>query len=449
MVSADNLNLDVLEHIFSFLSGNDLPSVALVSKSFLAAVIPRLYSSILYRVRQEKGYNTGDVMSPFAAIVAHPDLAVHVRNIEIRAVPTIKSRLNPIFAKECCETIHMAKNLASFRCTVPGILPLFLPFLEEKERLETLLVHANLKTDTAKMLAKLNRLQRLTLEFATWNVVDLLPSWSQNLSQTLTTLTLFMINELHEHVLESTLKELPSLQGLHVVGCPKIDHVVTMKQVVHTPLLQSLSLTTSESTRALDLPPPPLHHLRHLALDTRYNQSPSPSPTILASLLTHIKTSFPSLQSFTLKLPERKVVIGEAFITQLVEQFGSSLRRLAFLDCGISLESLTELCSACHNLETLEISIPTKDLLLFSASIAHCKKLHTLVDAHNHVEHSTRKSFTSIDIGNLLVRCPSLRTIETSHRIWTGRVESAGDVTVKLERRLSHTHKELWFMPRE
>lgn len=86
----------------------------------------------------------------------------------------------------------MAKNLASFRCTVPGILPLFLPFLEEKERLETLLVHANLKTDTAKMLAKLNRLQRLTLEFATWNVVDLLPSWSQNLSQTLTTLSLFV-----------------------------------------------------------------------------------------------------------------------------------------------------------------------------------------------------------------------------------------------------------------
>lgn len=189
-----------------------------------------------------------------------------------------------------------------------------------------------------------------------------------------------MINELHEHVLESTLKELPGLQGLHIIGCPKIDHVVTMKQIVHTPLLQSLSLTSSvswwiheipqidcvfsqESTRALDLPPPPLHHLRHLALDTRYNQSPSPSPTILASLLTHIKSSSPSLQSFTLKLPERKVVIGEAFITQLVEQFGASLRRLAFLDCGISLESLTELCSACLNLETLEISIPTKDLV--------------------------------------------------------------------------------------
>ena len=33
MVSPDNLNLDVLELIFSFLSGNDLPSVASVSSS--------------------------------------------------------------------------------------------------------------------------------------------------------------------------------------------------------------------------------------------------------------------------------------------------------------------------------------------------------------------------------------------------------------------------------
>jgi hypothetical protein len=58
MVSADNLNLDVLELIFCFLSGNDLPSVALVSRSFLAGVIPRLYDSISYRIRQMKGYDS-------------------------------------------------------------------------------------------------------------------------------------------------------------------------------------------------------------------------------------------------------------------------------------------------------------------------------------------------------------------------------------------------------
>lgn len=68
MVSADNLNLDVLELIFAFISGNDLPSVASVSRSFLAGVTPRLYRTISYRLRQGKGY---DVVSCCAATTAY------------------------------------------------------------------------------------------------------------------------------------------------------------------------------------------------------------------------------------------------------------------------------------------------------------------------------------------------------------------------------------------
>jgi len=46
MVSAQNLNLDVLELVFAHLAtGNDLASVALVSRSFLAGVIPKLYET--------------------------------------------------------------------------------------------------------------------------------------------------------------------------------------------------------------------------------------------------------------------------------------------------------------------------------------------------------------------------------------------------------------------
>lgn len=56
MVAADNLNLDVLELIFAYLSGNDLVAVALVSRSFFAGVIPRLYRTILFRLSQAKRY---------------------------------------------------------------------------------------------------------------------------------------------------------------------------------------------------------------------------------------------------------------------------------------------------------------------------------------------------------------------------------------------------------
>lgn len=62
MVSADNLNLDCLELIFQFLSGNDLASVALVSKSFLAGVVPRLYRSLFFHTGNAKRYPTVRVL---------------------------------------------------------------------------------------------------------------------------------------------------------------------------------------------------------------------------------------------------------------------------------------------------------------------------------------------------------------------------------------------------
>jgi hypothetical protein len=98
MVNAQNLNLDVLELVFAHLAtGNDLASVALVSRSFLAGVIPRLYETLLFRLSQAKRYPSVSsrlirlpqvaltlsqkVTAPFAAILKHPGLAKHVRNI--------------------------------------------------------------------------------------------------------------------------------------------------------------------------------------------------------------------------------------------------------------------------------------------------------------------------------------------------------------------------------
>ena len=56
MVSADNLNYDVLGFIFSHITGNDLVSVSLVSRSFLRAVIPLLYSTLTFTHAQAKRY---------------------------------------------------------------------------------------------------------------------------------------------------------------------------------------------------------------------------------------------------------------------------------------------------------------------------------------------------------------------------------------------------------
>ena len=229
MVSADNLNLDVLELIFAFLSGNDLPSVASVSRSFLAGVIPKLYRRIWFQLRQAKGY---DVVSCCYATTLRLKLkllegqnnvafchitgpsssscscskyryvnvffsCVHLEFrmyffLELRAIPTLKSRLHPVFVRECTEGIRMCKNLKRFLCTVPNILAIFLPSLQEKSRLEHIRIHASLTTNQTKMLTNFEKLQSLVLESATWNVVDLLPSWAGIIQKTLTCLTLYV-----------------------------------------------------------------------------------------------------------------------------------------------------------------------------------------------------------------------------------------------------------------
>ena len=146
------------------------------------------------------------------------------------------------------------------------MLAIFLPSLREKSQLEHIRIHANLTTDQAKMLPDFKRLQTLSLEFATWNVVDLFPSWARTLQTTLTSLTLYvssitfrwgfftflqrdlqMINDLNEVVLELALPLFTNLVGLHIIGCPKIDHVAVLRLVSHTPLLESLSMTTTVS----------------------------------------------------------------------------------------------------------------------------------------------------------------------------------------------------------
>lgn len=111
---------------------------------------------------------------------------------EIRSVPRLKSRLHPVFIRECRDALQLCKNLRTFSCTVPGILSIFLPSLARKECLQSLRIHANLTTDQAKMLAQFDKLQNLSIEFATWNVADMLPSWSQSISKTLSDLTLFV-----------------------------------------------------------------------------------------------------------------------------------------------------------------------------------------------------------------------------------------------------------------
>ena len=69
MVSADNLNYDVLGMIFSHLVGNDLVAVSLVSWSFYAAVTPRIYRTLFFRQGQAKKYAWVGVLHPKGSLM--------------------------------------------------------------------------------------------------------------------------------------------------------------------------------------------------------------------------------------------------------------------------------------------------------------------------------------------------------------------------------------------
>lgn len=57
-----------------------------------------------------------------------------------------------------------------------------------------------------------------------------------------------MASDLNPDILETVLMHLPGLTGLHVLGSPKVDHIVLLKLLVHTPQLESLSFTAYVST---------------------------------------------------------------------------------------------------------------------------------------------------------------------------------------------------------
>ncbi|KAH7906943.1 hypothetical protein BJ138DRAFT_558559 [Hygrophoropsis aurantiaca] len=493
MVSADNLNLDVLELIFAHLSGDDLVSIALVSKSFLAGVIPRLYHTVLFRARHAKKYasfdakknaKTSALLSPFVTLRAHPDLAIHVRCIGILAAPLTTAtppQIHPHFLSELATALTHTTNLASFAC-LPRmhILPPILRVLRDRERLVCLRVSGALSTAQCALLMDVGvggsegggrgrGLSNVTLDFPSWNVVDILPRWTLSLQQTLTSLTIFNSPDLHESILDATVAQLPRLRGLHVIGCPKIGHASMLQAVMHTPLLEDLSLTIIEPGKP-NLPQPVLPHLRHLSIDARTAMVPAapdvnhPFP-FLGNLAPNaldavLRVSSHALRSLTLRLSERHLNTNEGAndnddqtqaqtaSTLWDSILSTSLTHLALMDCTPDADAVRKICTRCSELKRLEVAFPVKDVRKFTLALAQSQTLHTLIDtADAHATHGSRVALTPDDARFLMNTVPSLRRVVSDGRMWMGAQTEIG-LMISLQRHkpgpASGNH---WFHP--
>ncbi|EGO01193.1 hypothetical protein SERLA73DRAFT_179303 [Serpula lacrymans var. lacrymans S7.3] len=449
MVSADNLNLDVLELIFAYLAGNDLVSIALVSRSFLAGVIPRLYSTVSFKLRHSARYNS--IFSPFAVLKLHPDLAIHVRRIDIHAAPVLKAQTHPIFLAECAAAMQSCKNLTSFTC-LPKILAPLLESLQGKQRLENIHIHAALATEQSEALTKLNTARSIVLDFASWSILNLLPKWAESAQRTLTTLALYMTQDLNECILEPTIMHLPNLLGLHIIGCSKVNHHIVLKLATRTHLLEELSFTIfdssslGDSSSILPLHRPPLQRLRHLALDIRAIDSTA-SAAMLSSLLTIFRPYSPRLRSFTVKVSDRQLILWDTFLQTMLDSFAPTLTHLAFMECTVANSSIRKICDACTQLERLEVAIPVKDLTAFGSALTFSSTLETLVDiGDSHATHGPRPTLNRENVRNLMLDVRTLRKVVSDSRIWTGRQgTSALSLTLQRSKPSSADH---WFFPR-
>ena len=75
-------------------------------------------------------------------------------------------------------------------------MPCFLRSLQGKSSLDNLRFIANFTADQTSQMAKITGLRSLTFDSATWNVVDMLPTWSADLGNSLTSLTLSVFQTL-------------------------------------------------------------------------------------------------------------------------------------------------------------------------------------------------------------------------------------------------------------
>lgn len=450
MVTADNLNLDVLELIFAFISGNDLVAVSSVSKSFLAGVIPCLYATVSFTAKHAKRYrpdSEGGMISPFLTLRNHPDLAVHVRHIAIHCAPFIVAgQVYPKFLSETADALKACKNLTSFVCG-PRIIPSLLVSLQEKERLQDVHIYAALTTTQGEMLQQITTLRSLTLDYPTWNVIDSLTRWAPSLQRTLSHLTIFMSQEVNDILLEALLPLLPRLLGLHVIGCSKAPHTVVIKAATtHIPSLKEFSFTIFENA-----PPPSLFctptitlpSLRHLAIDVR------PTSDITAVTMSSLFVSLTSLSTLVLKFADRQLPIWSSVIDLIApsDGFTMPLKRLALMDCAVSIDMVGKLSSKCKDLEMLEIPLPIKEIRAFTTAISGLKELHTLTDVGDaHASHGPRATLARNDVRYMMQECVNLRTIVSDGRMWTGRRDYVFGVMAKPQRHQANATQH-WFSP--
>ncbi|KAG9226623.1 hypothetical protein CCMSSC00406_0006152 [Pleurotus cornucopiae] len=274
-------------------------------------------------------------------------------------------------------------------------------------------------TQAAQKLVQVRGLAKLAIDHGSWNLLDILPSWTSNLEQTLSSLTLSNCTEVNDAVLRPILADLPALTELNIISCSRFDHNHDLRLLHLTPNLEHLGFTLTDNSCTTDFLPFTLRRLRHLAFDTKCSTMASPLSSLVTIVMGHINSASPALTSFSAKLSDR--LAANEFIEALVNEHGLTLRTLVFVGSPVSIDSIALMCRSCPHLERLDISVPIRDLIAFTNALTRSFTLTTLVDLGDisHSVHSNQVSLTTDSAYHLMGHVRQLKKIVSGGRTWT------------------------------
>jgi hypothetical protein len=165
--------------------------------------------------------------------------------------------------------------------------------------------------------------------------------------------------------------------------------------------------------------------------------------------MSSLFVSLTSLSTLVLKFADRQLPIWSSVIDLIAPPSAITmpLKRLALMDCAVSIDMVGKLSSRCKDLEMLEIPLPIKDIQAFTTAISSLKELHTLTDIGDaHASHGPRATLARNDVRYMMQACVNLRTVVSDGRMWTGRPDFFVGVTVTPQRYKANATQH-WFSP--
>ncbi|KIM82848.1 hypothetical protein PILCRDRAFT_820136 [Piloderma croceum F 1598] len=290
----------------------------------------------------------------------------------------------------CREGLKNCINLRRCTWTRDGsVNSWILKALQECHNLRELEINGNHNGHyDAIILPQFENLQKISLIMPSGPVLDVLPSWINATGSILRSLTLICKASglVTDHMLQALATNLPMLEHLHIVGCPKVTHkgvwhLVSANKGLIGLGLENLAQTfdmSDFSTRCTLSGS--LLRLRSITL-TINTQTASDIPKWLQEVEALLSLSpievFQVYSTFAYFDASAMVAMNK-FCSKIVTTHGQRLTRFAAHRMRIGMDVVLDICLRCVVLEQLFVVAHSKELNLLVTGLAGAYKLRTV-----------------------------------------------------------------------